>query len=65
MHVSLLTDSQHFEGLLFGVKGDPLNVKLQVYSAIFLAVVKVVYPQLPQTENRGGKESQAFQPYSS
>lgn len=58
--MSLLTDSQHFEGLLFGVKGDPLNVKLQVYSAIFWAVVKVVYPQLPQTESKGGKRKSSI-----
>jgi len=61
MHLSLLTDPQHFEGLLFCVKGYPLNMKFQIDPAIFWTVVKVIHPQLPQTEGGGGGKSQAFQ----
>lgn len=54
MHLSLLTDPQHLEGLLLRVKGYPLNVELQVHPAVLWTVVKVVDPQLPQAE-RGRK----------
>lgn len=49
IHLPLLTDAQHLEGLALGVQGHALNQQLQVHPPKALAVVKVVHRQLPQT----------------
>lgn len=54
MHLPLLTDPQHLEGLLLRAERDALDVQLQVHPTVLRAVVEVIHPQLPQAE-RGEK----------